>query len=306
VSDAAVTINATGIATLAVNGEQHGIQCAGTCPPIVIPFTKDPTDQTTWNPDQGFAVHLRADANVTPPVGVTGWDAEAIADFHDTLTLESIEIQDTSQQPIPGAHFIIANFDGKGNDLAIPSEPGGSPTSTTTSSTLAATTTTAGGSSTTSSSTTTSLRTTTTAVTSTTTSVSATSTTLPGGCDSQPVAATFASLDCRLAALVTLVNDTPGLGSFGPKLLNNVQQAKDDEEAAATFCGKSDVKHARQRLKKAARALIDYVHRLNGHAARKKLAAIRQTLIAAGQPIGTDLGSPKRTVTCPADAAASN
>jgi hypothetical protein len=36
VSDAAVTINATGIATLAVNGEQHGIQCAGTCPPIVI------------------------------------------------------------------------------------------------------------------------------------------------------------------------------------------------------------------------------------------------------------------------------
>ncbi len=33
---------------------------------------------------------------------------------------------------------------------------------------------------------------------------------------------------------------------------------------------------------------------------------LRQTLIATGQPIETDLGSLKRDVTCPADAPASH
>jgi hypothetical protein len=52
--------------------------------------------------------------------------------------------------------------------------------------------------------------------------------------------------------------------------------------------------------------LIGFVRHLNGHAARRKLGTVRQTLVATGTPIETDLGSLKRTVTCPADAPASH
>jgi hypothetical protein len=116
------------------------------------------------------------------------------------------------------------------------------------------------------------------------------------------VAATFASVDCRLVALLARVNATSGLGTFAPKLMQNLGKAKDDGEAGARFCAASDLKHTRQQLKEAIRALIDYVHRLNGHAARKKVPGLRQELVAAGEPIEADLKSLKRTVHCPADA----
>jgi hypothetical protein len=151
---------------------------------------------------------------------------------------------------------------------------------------------------------TTSTTTSTTTIT-TTTSTSSTSSTLPGdACDSEPVAATFDSIDCRLVALLARVNATSDLGTFGPKLANNIGRAKDDEEAGAGFCASSDLKRTRQQLKQAVRALIDYVHRLNGHAARKKLRELRQELVAAGEPIKADLKSLKNAVSCPANAPA--
>jgi hypothetical protein len=116
------------------------------------------------------------------------------------------------------------------------------------------------------------------------------------------MAATFTSIDCRLVALLARVNAKPGLGTFGPKLAQNLGKAKDEEEAGARFCAASDLEHTRQQLKEASRALIDYVHRLNGHAARKKLPGLRQAFVAAGEPIEVDLKSLKRAVSCPADA----
>ena len=99
---------------------------------------------------------------------------------------------------------------------------------------------------------------------------------------------------------------TPGLAAFGPKLAQNIGKAKDTEEAGAHFCAASDLKHTRQRLKQAIRDLIDYVHRLNGLAARKKLPGLRQEFVAAGEPIEADLKSLKRAVTCPTDALATD
>ena len=91
---------------------------------------------------------------------------------------------------------------------------------------------------------------------------------------------------------------------MGPKVAQNVGKAKDNEEAGARFCAASDPKHTRQRLKHAIRALIDYVHRLNGHAARKKLPGLRPEFVAAAKPIKADLKSLNRAVNCPADAPA--
>src|SRR5262249_790506 len=56
-----------------------------------------------------------------------------------------------------------------------------------------------------------------------------TTTTLPAGdCGSEPVAATFASIDCRLVALLARVTTAESdLGATGPKLVQNLSSAKD-------------------------------------------------------------------------------
>ena len=107
-------------------------------------------------------------------------------------------------------------------------------------------------------------------------------------------------------ALLGRLQTTPGLAAFGPKLAQNIGKAKDTEEAGAHFCAASDLQHTRQRLKQAIRDLIDYVHRLNGPAARKKLPGLGQEFIAAGEPIEADLKGLKRAVNCPADALATD
>jgi hypothetical protein len=93
------------------------------------------------------------------------------------------------------------------------------------------------------------------------------------------------------------------LGATGPKLVQNLSSAKDAEEAGASACAASDLKHARQQLKKAIRDMIEYGHHLQTLRARKKLpGALRTELLAAGNPITDDVKSLKRTVQCPADA----
>lgn len=138
----------------------------------------------------------------------------------------------------------------------------------------------------------------------TTTHVPTTTTTLPAGdCDIEPVAATFASIDCRLVALLGLVNTTPGLAAFGPKLAQNLTKAKDGEKASGTACAASNLKPARQGLKQAIRDMIQYGHHLKTLRARKKLpAGVREDLLAAGDPIAADVKTLKGAVRCPDDA----
>jgi hypothetical protein len=125
----------------------------------------------------------------------------------------------------------------------------------------------------------------------------------PGGCDAEPVAATFASIDCRLAALLARVNETPALGQFAGRLAQNLGKAKSDTEAGQTSCASSDVKHARQRLKQAIRGTIQYHHQLVTTAARKKIdPAVRQDFADKSTPIQADLKTLRTNVHCPSDA----
>jgi hypothetical protein len=157
---------------------------------------------------------------------------------------------------------------------------------------------------TTSSTTTTTSTTATTSSSTTTTHVPTTTTTLPAGdCGSEPAAATFASIDCRLVALLARVTTESDLGASGPKLVQNLSKAKDAEEAGGSACAASNLKVARQRLKQAIRDMIEYAHHLQTIRARKKLpGALRTDLLAAGNPITDAAKSLKRTVQCPADA----
>ncbi len=128
--------------TVTVNGVV--VQCDGVvCPPLRVP-------------DFGgsLRMQLRSDARVTNPnAGMfSGWDAEMVANYRDTLELVSIVLHDVNDQPIPGAQIFVG--DGSGNRLFdIPATA--DPTTTTTTipggSTTTSTTTTAVTTSTTSS-----------------------------------------------------------------------------------------------------------------------------------------------------------
>src|SRR5262249_21272 len=125
-----------------------------------------------------------------------------------------------------------------------------------------------------------------------------------GDCGSEPVAATFASIDCRLVALLAQVTTAESdLGTSGPKLVQNVSSAKAAEEAGASACAASDLKHASHGLRQAIRDMIEYAHHLQTLRARKKLPdALRTDLLAPRNPIPDDAKSLKRNVQCPADA----
>jgi hypothetical protein len=93
------------------------------------------------------------------------------------------------------------------------------------------------------------------------------------------------------------------LGTFGPKLVHALSSAKNDVDAARGMCASAQLKSARRRLKTAVRDMIQYAHHLRTLAARKRLpAALRNALLAAGDPIGRDLGILKRRLQCPSQA----
>jgi hypothetical protein len=135
-----------------------------------------------------------------------------------------------------------------------------------------------------------------------------TTTTLPtlpcGGIPLTPPS--FASIDCRLALLLTNVNSASGLGAYQAKLAKNVTKARSRATDGGTLCGQSNAKKTKRRLLQAAKAMSQFVHRLNGSAAKRKLdATLRQTFVDAGTQVQNDLKAFRATVACPQDAPAS-
>ena len=134
---------------------------------------------------------------------------------------------------------------------------------------------------------------------------STTTTTLPPvGCAGTPGGATFASIDCRLDALLADLEAEPGLGTFGPKLVKNVQTAKARKVDAEGFCRASNAKKVKKQLQQSAKALTQYAHRLNGLSARKKIASLRHRFLDEAAPIQSDLKMLRGSVRCPDDAPA--
>jgi hypothetical protein len=123
----------------------------------------------------------------------------------------------------------------------------------------------------------------------TTTTTSTTSTTVPGSCAGVPVAATFASLNCRLAALIEAVRAESRLGKTQTKLLRAAQRAKQRKEAAEADCAGGNAKSAKKILKKVGRNLIQFSHRLRANNARKTIdQTVREPLVSAADAIQRD------------------
>jgi hypothetical protein len=182
-TDAGVTLQA--FATVRVNGQL--INCtAGVCPVKLAAADFDPA----YN-----SLNLRTDVSITSASGFAApIEANAEANFADTMQLLSIELHDVNDQPIPGAEVYLADNNGD----RILTFPNTVDTSTTT------TTLVDGGS---------------------------TTTTLPpgGGCATE---ITYAAVDCRLGELADLVVQNGG--SLASKLGARLGTARDAVAAAST------------------------------------------------------------------------
>jgi hypothetical protein len=140
------------------------------------------------------------------------------------------------------------------------------------------------------------------ASTTTTTQVGATTTTttLPQTCVGTPDGPTFASILCRIAALADRVDGESGLGAFQSKLAKSLETARSRADDARTLCEASNLKKTKKRLQQSAKALSQYVHRLAGLTARKKLdAALRTDFLQAGQAIEPDVKTLRTQAVCP-------
>jgi len=130
-----------------------------------------------------------------------------------------------------------------------------------------------------------------------------TTTTLPPqGCAGTPQGATFASILCRLDALAARVQSESGLGSFQSKLANSLGTARSRTEDAQSLCdaGAKNGKKTMKKLQEAGKAVAQYVHRLAGLRARKKLdGTLRTDFMQAGKAIEPDLSSLRAHVHCP-------
>src|SRR5262249_26474115 len=132
---------------------------------------------------------------------------------------------------------------------------------------------------------------------------STTTTTPPSTCGEIPSTPTFVSVDCQIDALLERIAGEPLLGTFAAKLTHSIETAKGKKLNAEDACRASNVKKTKKQLQLAARGFAQYLHRLKGRAARKKLdATIRQSFIDDGTRIQQALGVLPNSIRCPDDA----
>jgi hypothetical protein len=102
-------------------GSTNASQCFGlevSCIPTPAPFSMVVED---WNPTTGFALYLRSDVAATGFGVPSGWDAEVVADFADTMEILAIVVMDEKGVPIPGVQ--LTTLDGEGNTITFPNVP---------------------------------------------------------------------------------------------------------------------------------------------------------------------------------------
>jgi hypothetical protein len=123
----------------------------------------------------------------------------------------------------------------------------------------------------------------------------------PGaGCDAEPVGPTFASIDCRLAALLARVGTASGLGALRQKLLGRLQQATTRERRTESLCSQDKRRPRRRAFRPALTALARFLKMLGSHQARAVPTSLASELRTTAEGILGDMRTLRRHVVCPA------
>ena len=132
---------------------------------------------------------------------------------------------------------------------------------------------------------------------------STTTTTLPNGCASVPSGPTFASLNCRLSALIAEVAAATELGAPRQgRISSNLTKAKLRTEGAEARCAESKTRMVKGHLVKAILRVAGSRVLLGQSAARNTVPApLREALVAELNGLQADLRTLRRTVHCPDD-----
>lgn len=142
-----------------------------------------------------------------------------------------------------------------------------------------------------------------TTTTTTTPGGTTTTTTLPGGCEAD---ASFSSILCRLDALVTLTNESSGLGKQQQKLQKTLARADGLTNLARNTCdegARNAEKNTGRALKKARRKLLGYRRGFTSHRARKQIEeSVREAFLGLVEPLIDDVKTLRGSVVCPDDA----
>lgn len=132
-----------------------------------------------------------------------------------------------------------------------------------------------------------------------------TTTTLPDPCASVPAGPTFASLNCRLSALIAQVAAATELGTTGTRISKALTKAKARKEGAEARCAESKRLSVSGQLAKAFVRLAGARRSLGTPKARRTIpAALRDELSATLSGLQADFRTLRRNVRCPDDAAA--
>jgi hypothetical protein len=133
----------------------------------------------------------------------------------------------------------------------------------------------------------------------TTTTTTTTTTLPPTQCTGVPSGPTFASLNCRIAALHDAVDAATALGDAQAKLAKALDVAKAKKEDGEAKCARGDAKKARKRLQQTAQKLAQFAHRLRSNASRKKIPAeVREPLAAEADRIRDDAKALRGMLDC--------
>jgi hypothetical protein len=109
-----VVVQAFSVATLYA-GSQHFVQCFSD-----VDCTPEPSVEkvmvTDWDPSFGFSLILRSDVAAVAQFGTpSGWDAEVVADFSDTLEILAIQVLDENGDAMKDVH--LTALDGNGDPV---------------------------------------------------------------------------------------------------------------------------------------------------------------------------------------------
>ena len=153
------------------------------------------------------------------------------------------------------------------------------------------------------STTTTSTTSTSTTSTSTTAPLTATTTTTlpPDKCAGVPDGPTFASLDCRLEALIARVGAARDLAKLQPKLRDQAEKAKAHKEKAAALCRQASERRTRNALRPAINKMSQFERTLRSRRARSIPQALKDELLATAGGLLLDMRALQAALRCPED-----